>query len=261
MGLFFDVDHPLVDLDSDHQHITLFENRELGKVLLLDGLVMTTERDAPYYHEPLVHPALTAHPDPRRVLVLGGGDGGTVSELVRYPGLERIDVVEIDPEVVAVCRRHLPRLSRGFDDPRVVVEHADGAAWIGAGAERFDVILVDGSDPIGPAEALFASEFLAGCARRLGPNGIFVIQSEGPLHFFETITSLHRDLPRSFAWTGIYTTTVPTYPGGLWTISWAGHGRRPLVPHRPAPAGLTVYHEGMFPDPDRVPAMLRHLNP
>jgi len=255
-GIFFDTDKILLDLDTDYQRLTIFENANFGIVMLLDGLVMTTERDAAFYHELLVHPALTGHAEPRRVLVIGGGDGGTVTELVKYPQLDTIDMVELDAAVVEAARAHLPTHSHGLDDPRVTLTIADGAAFVEQTTKTYDIILVDGSDPIGPAAVLFSPPFLSACRRRLRPGGIFVTQSENPLYYPRTLAQLTADLARRYRWRGLYSGIVPSYPGGLWTWAWAGPGDRPVAPRRAVPPGLTVYHEGMFPDPDRNPAVV-----
>lgn len=255
-GIFFDVDGEVIEFDSPFQKVTVFKNPNFGTVLLLDGLVMTTDLDQAYYHEPLVHPALTAHPDPKKVLVIGGGDGGTVTELTRYPQLERIVMVEIDPAVVEVARKHFPQQSRGLDDPRVELLFADGAAYVAEGDERFDVILIDGSDPVGPAKVLFGEAFLSTCARRLGPDGIVVTQSESPIYYQDTIRELLATLRSHFAWAWPYTGVVPTYPSGLWSWTWAGVGAEPTQ-RRPFPAGLELMHDGLFPRRGAVPAYMR----
>ena len=260
-GIFFDPQGPVTTWDSAHQRITVFENANFGTVLLLDGLVMTTDRDASFYHEPLVHPAMTAHPAPRRALVIGGGDGGTVTELSRYPELEAITMVEIDAEVVAAAREHFPELTRGLDDERLALRHEDGAAFVEQTAQVFDVIVVDGSDPVGPARALFERRFLRACRDRLAPGGIFVTQSESPLYYGATIRGLLADAAEVFDWHGIYTGAVPTYPGGLWSWSWAGIGAPPEAPARSVPGGLAVYADGDFPRPSHVPPPVRELLP
>lgn len=260
-GFFFDTEGPVHEWHSPHQRITVFENANFGTVLLLDGLVMTTALDAPYYHELLVHPALTAHPDPKHVLIIGGGDGGTASELVRYPQIERIVMAELDAQVVHVGREFFPALSQGLNDPRLELHFSEGDHFIQTTEELFDVIIIDGSDPIGPAKALFEPRFLTACAERLRPGGVFVTQSESPLYYSQTIRDLLQSVCEIYDWFGIYTGTVPSYPGALWTWTWAGKGRRPVSPRRAAPAELKVYNNGLFPQPGLAPNCIEALLP
>ncbi len=260
-GLFFQVQGNLEEWETPYQKITLFENANFGTVLLLDGMVMTTDLDAPFYHELLVHPAVTAHPNPREVLVIGGGDGGTVTEVTRYDRVERITMVEIDQEVVKVGRKYFPDLSRGLADPRLHLRFEDGAQFMQQTDHQYDVIIVDGSDPVGPATALFSAEFLHASYQRLNSGGIFVTQSESPLYYAEVIHNLLGNVKRSYDWFGIYSSTVPTYPGALWTWTWAGKGEYPSKPQHPAPDSLELYSDSLFPRPDTIPNCVKRLMP
>ena len=260
-GLFFQVDGNLREWRTPYQEITLFENANFGTVLLLDGMVMTTDLDAAYYHEFLVHPAITAHPNPKEVLVIGGGDGGTVTEITRYRQVERITMVEIDREVVEVGQSYFPDLSQGLADSRLDLRFEDGAQFMQKTDHEYDIIIVDGSDPVGPAKALFSSEFLHASYRHLKPGGIFVTQSESPLYYAEVIRNLLNDVKQHYDWFGIYSSTVPTYPGALWTWTWAGKGDHPSKPQHPAPASLELYSDDLFPRPEAVPNCVKRLIP
>ena len=261
-GIFFE-GRVLERRRTRFQELLVLENRDYGRVLLLDGKVMTTERDAPFYHEPLVHPAMTAHPKPRRVCVVGGGDGGTVTELVRYTEIENILVIEIDPEVVEASRKWLPSLAKGFGDPRVRIVHQDAARYLAGSGDLFDVIICDGADPVGPASVLFTMEFYRNVARSLDADGIFVSQMEGPLFFQEQISTALKNISEAFEWYCPWPAVVPTYPGAVWCFAWAGIGRAPQGPVRPPPQELLVYTQSNFPPTDRVslPSFIRKLLP
>ena len=167
---------------SDHQKIEVLDTEQFGRVLVLDGVFMTSEADEYFYHEMMVHPAMTTAPRIRRVLVIGGGDGGTIREVLRHPEVESAVLVEIDGQVVEVCREHLASIGTAWDDPRLEVIIRDGVAFAReAVLESFDVILLDGCDPVGPSEGLFNESFYRGCARLLRPDGVFALQSETPV--------------------------------------------------------------------------------
>ena len=166
---------------SEHQELILFESRRWGRVLALDGVVQTTTADEFAYHEMLAHPAIIAHGRVRSVLIVGGGDGGTLREGVKHAGVERIVKAELDPAVVTFCREHLPSLSNGaFDDPRLEITYGDAAAYMARARERFDIVLVDSTDPIGPGAALFTESFYLDCRRCLNEGGILVTQAGNP---------------------------------------------------------------------------------
>lgn len=262
VGIFFE-GKVLERRRSRYQEILVLDNADYGRVLLLDGMVMTTERDAPFYHEPLVHPVMTHHPEPLSVLVVGGGDGGTVTELVKYDRLERILVVEIDAEVIETSQRWLPELSRGFDDARVEVLNADAAEYLAQEQERFDVILCDGADPVGPASVLFSGKFYSDVAARLTPRGMFVTQLQGPLFYRKQIREALGRMARAFDWYCPWPAVVPTYPGAVWCFTWAGRGERPRGPVRTPPVGLVVYNPAAAPpaEPEALPGYLKELVP
>jgi len=220
----------LMDEISSFQRIEVFDTDFMGRVLILGGCFMVTDRDAFIYHEMLLHPAMTVVSEAAKVLIIGGGDGGAVTEAVKYPTLESITLCEIDPRVVTVCRKFFPAISAGLDDPRVTVVNEDGAAYVKKFQEEFDVILVDSTDPVGPGKALFEVSFYESIKSALKPGGAAVFQTESPL-FMENVFSMAlRDLGRVFGHERIspYLATVPSYPGGLWSFTFCSKTRDPI---------------------------------
>ena len=210
----------LFDGRSAFQRIQIASSPMFGRMLILDDAVQTTERDEYMYHEMLAHLPLLTHPAPRRVLIIGGGDGGTLEETLKHP-IEHAALVEIDPDVVTVSRRFLPGISGGaFDDARTSLVIADGIDFVRTASERFDVILVDSTDPKGPGLALFSPEFYAACSRVLAPDGLLVAQSGSLLYQRELTEMVRRHLQTAFPVVGTYWAAVPAYPGVLWGFSY-----------------------------------------
>jgi spermidine synthase len=206
---------------SAFQELIVFDTCGFGRVLMLDGVVQATERDEFIYHEMMTHVPLFAHGGAKRVLVIGGGDGGILREALRHP-IEQVTMVELDPDVVAVCREHMPSLSKGaFDDPRTRLLFTDGVKFMAESSESFDVIIVDSTDPIGPGEVLFTESFYADCRRRLTFGGVLVTQNGVPLLQPEETTTTSRRLGRVFADSGFYVAAIPTYIGGFMAMAWA----------------------------------------
>ena len=205
-----------------HHDLMVFENPSLGRVLALDGAIQTTEGDEYVYHEMLTHTPILGHGRAKRVLIIGGGDGGVLREVLRHEGVERAVLVDIDETVIALSREHLPTLSNGaFDDPRAEIVIADGARFVHQTGERFDIVIVDSTDPIGPGEALFAESFYAGCKRCLMPGGILVTQNGVPAVQGFEVTQSHQRLSTHFADVAFYLAPVPTYHGGFMAFGWA----------------------------------------
>lgn len=218
----FQIERVLHEEDTDFQKMMVFETRRFGRVLALDGVIQTTEGDEFVYHEMISHVPLFAHGAARQVLIIGGGDGGVLREVLRHPGVERATMVEIDRAVVDICVEHMPSLSAGaFDNPRAELIITDGIAFVRDTERRFDVIIVDSTDPIGPGEVLFTSEFYASCKRRLSPGGILVTQNGVPFFQPGEIRDTHQRLGPHFADVGFYYAVVPTYIGGMMTLAWA----------------------------------------
>jgi len=214
------------------QDVLIFENALFGKVLVLDGVVQLTERDNHIYHEMIAHVLLMAHGAARDVLIIGGGDGGTLKEVLKHP-VERAVMVEIDGEVIALSRRHLPAVSDGaFDDPRASVLVMDGTRYIAEIADKFDVIIIDSTDPQGPGEPLFTPAFYAACRARLRPGGMIAVQSGAPFFQPEELETVCGRLSGSFAGVRPFLAPVPTYAGGMLALVAAGDSRDALRPPR-----------------------------
>lgn len=205
--------------DSEHQHIWVFDNATFGRVLALDGHVQTTERDEFIYHEMIAHVPLFAHGGARDVLIVGGGDGGVLREVLKHRTVRSVVVVEIDRLVVDICRAHLPSLADGgFSDPRAQVVIDEGMAYLRRTSNDFDLILVDAPDPVGPGRSLFARKFLSACRARLRPGGTLVAQSGVSFMQAGQIRRMMSRLRESFQAVSAYTVAVPSYYGGAMTF-------------------------------------------
>lgn len=206
---------------SDLQDLIIFENARFGRVMCLDGVVQTTEGDEFVYHEMLAHVPMLAHGDARKVLIIGGGDGGMAREALKHPDAA-VTMVEIDRAVVDFCAQHLPNHSAGaFDNPRLNLVITDGAQFVKDTDDRFDVIIVDSTDPIGPGAVLFTAEFYADCKRCLTDGGVLVTQNGVPFVQPEEVTNSYSRLKKSFNDVHFYRAAVPTYQGGDMTFGWA----------------------------------------
>ena len=212
----------LYDEHSEYQHVVLFENELMGRVLALDGAVQTTEKDEFCYHEMIVHVPLLAHGAARRVLIIGGGDGGAAEEVFKHPGVERATLVDIDGTVIDVSKRYLGAISgRAFEDPRLDLVIADGCRFVAESAARYDVIIVDSPDPVGPGTALFSAQFYADCRRCLAPGGVLVTQNGVPFTQGAELRDSMVALASLFADARCYLTHVPSYIGGAMALGWA----------------------------------------
>jgi spermidine synthase len=233
---------------SGYQTVDIIDTQTFGRVLLLDGVLNTSERDEFIYHEMIAHAPLFTHPEPRRVLVIGGGDGGTVRETLRHPTVEHVDMVEIDRLVVEKSREYLPTIACALDDPKLHIHFEDGIQWVKKCSVTYDVIVVDSTDPVGPALGLFSERFYTDCCRALAADGLLAAQTESPFFDQKEVQSINRNLRASFEQVCFYTASVPTYPGGYWSFALASKGPDPLV----------------GPDPGRFALMgkdLRYYNP
>lgn len=208
---------------SAHQQIDVYDHPHFGRVLTLDGLVQTTQRDEFCYHEMLVHPSLCAR-RPKDVLVVGGGDGGTLRHVLAH-GPQSVVTCELDEAVVRVSREHLPALSAGsFDDPRSRLVFDDGAAFVRGHTDAFDAIIVDSTDPIGPAAVLISSDFYRDCRRALRADGVLVAQTGSPVYQTDELSQAAGNMRAVFDETETYLGFVPTYPGVLWSFTCASLG-------------------------------------
>ena len=260
-GVFFKVRRVLHDARSAYQRIEIVENREYGRILFLDGLLQTTEKDEFYYHEMLVHPALACHPEPRKVLLIGGGDGGALREVLKHP-VERAWMVEIDGQVVDACRKHFGWIGPSLESGRAELVIGDGNVIIRETKERFDVILVDSSDPVGPSAVLHAESFYRSLRARLRPGGIIAAQAGSLALHLDQHEAKARFLGRMFRHAAFYLGPVPTYPVGTWVYSFLSDEVDPLRAGRlRLPKGLKYYtrdiHRAAFALPGFLGERLR----
>ena len=263
------VHRQLHDEQSDYQHISVYDSPEFGRFLTLDGALMLTERDEFIYHEMITHVAMAANPAIRRVLVIGAGDGGVARELCKYQTIETVDVVEIDRRVVEVCRQYLPQTACGFADARVTLHFEDGLRYVRHTPQRYDLIIVDSTDPSGPGEVLFTKEFYGSCFCALADNGILINQHESPFYpeDAKSMQSAHRQIVSVFPLSRVYQAHIPTYPSGHWLFGFASKGLHPYqnlnadawnALHIPTRYYNTHLHHGAFCLPTYVEDMLKN---
>jgi spermidine synthase len=216
--------------ESDFQRIDVFDSDEFGLFMTLDGLMMVTEKDEFIYHDMIIHVPMAANPDIRKVLVIGAGDGGSVRELTRYKSIEHIDMVEIDKNVVDVCRKYLPTLTCSLDDQRVHIYYEDGLRFVRSRQGEYDLIIVDSTDPIGPGEGLFTKEFYGNCYHALNGNGILVNQHESPYYrtYANNMKRAHTRIREYFPICRVYQAHIPTYPSGHWLFGFASKKIDPI---------------------------------
>ncbi len=224
------VDRQLFSGQSDYQRIDIFDSLEFGRILVLDGFLMLTEKDEFVYHEMLVHVPMAVHPGVKRVLVIGAGDGGVVRELVRYGDIEEIDLVEIDEMVVDVSRRFLPFTSNRLNDPRLTIYYQDGLEYVRRFSDHYDLIIVDSTDPFGPGEGLFTREFYGNCFKALHADGVMVNQHESPFYAVDAVAMqrAHKRIVESFEISRVYQAHIPTYPSGHWLFGFASNAFHPV---------------------------------
>ena len=206
----------------------------LGNMLINDGVVMLSERDEFIYHEMIAHVPLFVHPSPKRILVIGGGDGGTMREVLKHRSVTRAVLVEIDAMVIQACREYLPAVSAAMDDPRLEIMVKDGVKFVAETEETFDVVLVDSTDPIGPAGPLFDKDFYKHVAKILTPDGILITQAASPFYDRYIQEPMFRNQRPFFKRLHMYNYSNLTYPGGLWSFGFGSNGICPLQNFDPA---------------------------
>ncbi|SNZ10300.1 spermidine synthase [Persephonella hydrogeniphila] len=208
-------------IKSKYQEILVLDTPEFGKMLVLDGLVQTTERDEFIYHEMLAHPAMVMHSNPERVLVIGGGDGGTVREILKHKSVKEVHLCEIDEEVIIVSEKYFPSISEKLRDPKVKIFIEDGNSFLEERKDYYDVIIMDSSDPVGASEVLFKKEFYEKVKSSLRKNGIMVAQTESPILQEKYFSRAFGEIRKVFRNVGVYLAYVPTYPSGMWSFTIA----------------------------------------
>jgi len=257
----YDMTMVLEQRRTEFQEVMLFESPRLGRVLALDGIVQMTDLDTYVYHEMLAHPVLFSHPDPRDVAIVGGGDVHLVAEVLKHPGIERVFLLELDEEVVTVARKHYEVAREALADPRVEVRPRDAFESIAELRGELDVIMIDLTDPIGPAARLFEDPFYALCEASLRPDGMIVAQTES-IHFHpDVVRSCFTTLGDRFRYADLLWTAIATYPGAFWTFSIASKEHDPRVVRRRPPVDSRLYdvsaHEWFF-IPEAVRRKLIH---
>jgi len=228
----------LYTASTPFQHLAIIDTEAFGRMLVLDGMVQTCIADEFVYHEMISHVALFTHPQPKNVLVIGGGDGGAIREIVKHPEVERAVLVEIDGEVVESSRRFLPEIAVALDHPKVEVKIEDGIAYLKERKNEFDVILVDSTEPVGPAIGLFSQDFYTSVYNALRPDGILVAQTESPFYNQDILYRACSGMKAVFPKTSTYLASIPTYPSGLWSFTLASKQYEPLVDQRQPEQGF-----------------------
>ncbi|MDD2371681.1 MAG: polyamine aminopropyltransferase [Firmicutes bacterium] len=216
---------------SPFQDIDFFTSDEFGTFFTLDGLMMVTEKDEFIYHDMISHIPMAVNPEIKNILVIGGGDGGTVRELTRYKSIKNIDMVEIDEMVVQACKKYLPITSSQLDDPRVNLFFEDGVAFIERKNSEYDLIIIDSTDPIGPGEGLFTKSFYTNCYNALKDDGILINQHESPYYERDkkNMNRAHKRIKETFEIAEVYEFHMPTYPSGHWLFGFASKKFHPIA--------------------------------
>jgi spermidine synthase len=227
---------------TDFQGMDVVDTYDYGRLLVLDGCVMTTDKDEFVYHEMLSHVPLHTHPNPKKVLVVGGGDGGIIREVIKHPSVEKAVLAEIDGRVIEVSKQYFPHIASGLSNPRVDVQVTDGIIHVQEHENEYDVILIDSTDPIGPAVGLFAKEFYASVHRALKDDGIFVAQTESPFKDPDLIKRVNEDVRSLFPETHLYLAFIPTYPTGMWSFTMGSKKYNPVKDANPCRIPDTRYY-------------------
>lgn len=263
------VDKQLYSKQSEFQRIDILETKEFGRILTLDGFLMVTEKDEFIYHDMITHVAMATNPSISKVLVIGAGDGGTVRELLRYPSITHVDLVEIDEEVVIACEEFLPLTANKLRDTKVHLHFEDGLRYVRRKENEYDLIIVDSTDPFGPGEGLFTKEFYGNCYRALKEDGILINQHESMYYssYADSMKRAHQRINSCFPIARVYQAHIPTYPSGHWLFGFASKKYDPIKdfdPDKWNSLGLktkyynTQLHIGAFAIPNYVKEMLKN---
>lgn len=261
VGMTCKVTRSVLEEQTPFQHMAILETEQFGRMLVLDGMVQTTEADEFVYHEMIAHVPLSTHPQPRRVAVIGGGDGGTIREVLRHPSVEEAVLIEIDGRVVEASRQYLPSISGALADPRVRIVIGDGVQHIREAHGAYDVILIDSTEPVGSAVGLFSPEFYKDVRDALRPGGIMVAQTESPFFNQDLIRRTQAGIGAAFPIARLYLASVPTYPSGLWSFTIGSLAADPLaVPEeRIAVMGTRYYSPGVHHAAFQLPPFVAQL--
>ncbi|MFB1097775.1 MULTISPECIES: polyamine aminopropyltransferase [Bacillaceae] len=262
-GITAKVKRSLHSEQTDFQKLDMLETEEWGNMLTLDGMVMTTERDEFVYHEMVAHVPLFTHPNPENVLIVGGGDGGVIREVLKHDKVKKATLVDIDGKVIEYSKKFLPSIAGKMDDPRADVRVGDGFMHIAESENAYDVIMVDSTEPVGPAVNLFTKGFYAGIAKALKEDGLFVAQTDNPWFKADLISQVYKDVKEIFQVTELYTANIPTYPSGLWTFTMGSkvHHPKEVKAERFQPIETKYYtpelHQAAFVLPKFVQDLLK----
>ena len=260
LGLNLKVKETLFCAQSEFQEIAILDTEQYGRMLVLDGMVQTTVSDEFVYHEMIAHVPMRTHPQPQDILVIGGGDGGVVRELCRYPYISSVTLAEIDGDVVETARRFLPEISLALDDPRVEIKVADGVQFISSAEEGYyDVVIIDSTEPMGPAEGLFNKAFYQDIFKALKKDGLVVAQTESPFVNASLISRVFHSINAIFPICHLYLAPVPTYPSGLWSFTMGSKQYSPLTPRGEyLPEGIKDYTPEMHFSSISLPLLCRN---
>ncbi len=264
------VEQQLFSAQSEFQRIDVLESKEFGRILVADGDLMLTEKDEFIYHEMITHVPMAVHPHVEKVLVIGGGDGGIVRELVKYDALQQIDVVEADPLLIEVCRKFFPQMAFSMNDPRVSIFNEDGLRFVRSKSDVYDLIIIDSPNPFGPGEGLFTKEFYGNCYNALHSDGVMINQHESPFYKEEAFQCqrMHKRIIESFPISKIYQAHIPSYPSGHWLFGFASKQYHPLndldgvtwtLKGIPTRYYLPRLHQGMFALPAYVEELVKDV--
>lgn len=243
------------------QKLAVVDTLEWGKALILDGALQIAEKDEFIYHEMIVHVPIHAHPHPERVLIIGGGDGGTLREVVRHATVKKIDMVEIDERVVKVSQQYFPKVASAFDDPRLNLHIGDGIKYVAETTQEYDLVIVDSSDPVGPAVQLFSRDFYQSIYSILAEDGMVTVQSESPIFFEEAFRSVHKNMGAVFPKVNIYLASIPTYVSGPWTFTIGSKKHNPvkIQGDRTCLSGLKYYNESVHEAAFSLPQFIKSM--
>lgn len=264
------VKRQIASCHSEFQHIEILETEEFGRVLVLDGELMITEKDEFIYHEMITHVPMAIHPNVKNVLVIGACDGGTIRELTKYPDIEQIDMVELDKTAVDICREHYKKTSCSLNDKRVHLHFEEGLRFVRMKYELYDLIIVDCADPYGPAEGLFTREFYGTCYKALKDDGILINQHESPFYnvHSRSVQKAHKNITYAFPIATVYQCHIPSYPSGHWLFGFASKKYDPIKDlHEDKWNALNIQtkyyntdlHKGGFYLPNYVKELLGHI--
>ncbi|MFD3156184.1 polyamine aminopropyltransferase [Haloimpatiens sp. FM7330] len=218
-AMTYKVKETLIRKKTKYQDLAIVDTDFFGRMLILDGIIQTTIKDEYVYHEMIAHIPLFTHPNPKKVLVVGGGDGGSIREILRHPSVEKAVLCEIDKDVVEECKKYLPEISSALDNPRCEVFIGDGIKYVHEHKNEFDIIIIDSTDPFGAAEGLFGGSFYKEIFECLTEDGIFIAQTETPFYLPEVVKRVYNDAKAIFPVTKLFMAGIPTYPSGFWSFT------------------------------------------